>query len=167
MKAFSITGWSGSGKTTLIARLIEYFNAQGKRVAAVKHAPHKYYLEPEATDTFKYLAAGSEEVCLVSKHQMLTMKRINEMEPADIVAMLESRYSDCDFLLLEGLRKPGIPIIEIFDAGENDHLKNPLETLSAVVSDNPDQWLDTEIPTPCFRRDEIEKIAHFIEAYGG
>lgn len=158
MRAFSITGWSGSGKTTLIARLIKYFKQENKRVIAVKNVPQKYYLEPESTDTFRFLEAGSDEVCLVAKNQFLTMKR---METNDTVfEILQSRYADCDFLLLEGLRKDGIPVIEVFDSTKHEALKNPLDTLSAVVSDKP---VTGAIPN--FNNDDIHRIIHFMEAY--
>jgi molybdopterin-guanine dinucleotide biosynthesis protein B len=158
MKAFSITGWSGSGKTTLIARLIKHFKQENKRVIAVKNVPHKYYLEPESTDTFKFLEAGSDEVCLTAKNQLMTMNRLETGD--DIFEILLSRYADCDILLLEGLRKDDIPVIEVFDSSKHEALKYPLDTLSAVVSDKP---VTGTIPN--FYSDDINRITHFMEAY--
>jgi molybdopterin-guanine dinucleotide biosynthesis protein B len=160
VKIFSIIGWSGSGKTTLITRLIKYYKTPDKKVIAVKHAPHKYYLEPESTDTFKFLEAGADETCLVAKSEMLTMKRITgEIDP---IALLESQYPDCDFLLLEGLKSENIPAIEVFNSQKNEALKFPPASLCAVVSDKP---VITNSPIPCFNINDINEIIHFMEVY--
>jgi molybdopterin-guanine dinucleotide biosynthesis protein B len=162
MKTFSIVGWSKSGKTTLIVRLIKEFGLKGKKAIAVKSAKHKYYLEPESTDTFKFLEAGSEEVCLVAQNELLTMQRITG--DTDITGILKTRYTDYDFLLLEGLTGDDIPVIEVFDSGINDALKFPIEGLIAVVS-------DTDKPgpgaVPLFNRGDIDAIIHFMEVYNG
>lgn len=160
MKVFTIAGWSGSGKTTLITRLIEEFKRRGRTVAAVKRAPHKYYLEPESSDTFKFLEAGADEVCLAATNEILMMKRMTEQN--EVFDFLDQRVPHCDVLLLEGLRRDDIPLIEVFDSSRNDALKFPLETLSAVVSDKP---VTDAIPN--FNRDRIEDIIHFMEVNDG
>ena len=156
MKVFTITGWSGSGKTTLITRLVKHFKSKNKKVIAVKHAPHKYYLEPESTDTFKFLDAGAEEVCLVAGRELLTMRRLTE--ETDVFRLLESQYADCDILLLEGLRRDDIPIIEVFDSSKNETPKFPIHALNAIVSDKP---VTGAIPN--FNPNEINKIINFME----
>lgn len=160
MKVFSITGWSGSGKTALIIRLIKHFKLKNKKVIAVKDAPHKYYLEPESKDTFKFLEAGSDEVCLVAKNEMLTMRRITNK--THVFEMLETQYADCDILLLEGLCRDNIPVIEVFDSTKHEALKFPVEALSAVVSDKP---VTEAIPN--FNINDIKQITNFMEAYDG
>lgn len=160
MKVFSITGWSGSGKTTLIIRLIKHFKLKNKKVIAVKNAPHKYYLEPESKDTFKFLEAGSDEVCLVAKNEMLTMRRITNK--THIFEVLETQYADCDILLLEGLHRDNIPVIEVFDSTKHEALKFPVEALSAIVSDKP---ITGAVPN--FNTNDIHRIIDFMEAYDG
>ncbi|MDQ1350622.1 MAG: molybdopterin-guanine dinucleotide biosynthesis adapter protein [Acidobacteriota bacterium] len=160
MRIFSFIGWSGSGKTTLITRLIKHYKTQDKKVIAVKHAPHKYYLEPESTDTFKFLEAGADETCLAAKNEMLTMKRITEK--TDPIALLKSQYPDCDFLFLEGLKSENIPAIEVFNSQKNEALKFPLASLCAVVSDKP---VITNSPIPNFNMNDLDKIIHFMEVY--
>lgn len=156
MKIFTIAGWSGSGKTTLITRLVKYFKSKNKKVVAVKHAPHKYYLEPESTDTFKFLDSGAEEVCLVGGKELLTMRRITE--ETDVFQLLESQYADRDILLLEGLRRDDIPMIEVFDSSKNETPKFPIQALNAIVSDKP---VTGAIPN--FNPNEINKIINFME----
>jgi molybdopterin-guanine dinucleotide biosynthesis protein B len=158
MKIFSITGWSGSGKTTLITRLIKHFKLKNKKVIVVKGAPHKYYLEPESTDTFKFLEAGADEVCLAAAKEMLTMRSITGKQ--EVFGILETQYADCDILLLEGLRRDDIPQIEVFDSTQNQTLKFPIEALIAVVSDKP---VTNAIPN--FNPNDIAEITHFMEDY--
>ncbi|NIM13714.1 MAG: molybdopterin-guanine dinucleotide biosynthesis protein B [Candidatus Aminicenantes bacterium] len=160
MKIFSITGWSGSGKTTLITRLIKHFKLKNKKVIVVKGAPHKYYVEPESTDTFKFLEAGADEVCLAAAKEMLTMRSITSKQ--EVFGILETRYADCDILLIEGLRRDDIPLIEVFDSTQNKTLKFPIEALIAVVSDKP---VTNTIPN--FNRNDIAEITHFMEDYNG
>lgn len=160
MKTFSITGWSGSGKTELITRLIKHCKKKNRKVVAVKNVPHKLYLEPESTDTFKFFEAGADEVCLTAKHQLLTIKPLTA--ETDIIALLEQEYADCDFLLLEGLRKVGIPMIEVFNPTKHDSLKFPVDSLCAVVSEKPAIG-----SVPHFHPDEIDKIISFMEVYNG
>ncbi|UCH92168.1 MAG: molybdopterin-guanine dinucleotide biosynthesis protein B [Candidatus Aminicenantes bacterium] len=158
MKVFSFAGWSGSGKTILITQLIEHFKQKNKKVIAVKHAPHKYYLEPESADTFKFLEAGADEVCLVGKNEMLHMRQITAK--TNVITILKTQYANCDFLLLEGLHQNEIPLIEVFDSSKNNTLKYPTETLCAVVSDKP---ITTTVPN--FNLTDINKISNFMEVY--
>jgi molybdopterin-guanine dinucleotide biosynthesis protein B len=160
MKIFSIAGWSGSGKTTLITRLIMHFKQKNKRVIAVKHTPHKYYVEPESTDTFKFLEAGADEACLVAKNEILQMRKMTNQTNA--ISILETQYADCDFLLLEGLLQNDIPLIEVFDPDKNNTLKFPIENLCAVVSDKP---ITTAVPN--FKPNDIKEISKFMEEYHG
>jgi molybdopterin-guanine dinucleotide biosynthesis protein B len=160
VKIFSITGWSRSGKTTLIKQLIKHFKLNNKKVVVVKGAPHKYYVEPEATDTFKFLEAGADEVCMAAAKEMMTMRSITSKQ--EVFDFLETRYADCDILLMEGLRRDDIPLIEVFDSTQNQTLKSPIEALIAVVSDKP---VTRAIPN--FNRDDIAEITRFMEDYNG
>ncbi len=162
MKVFSINGWSGSGKTTLITRLIERFKGMGRRVAAVKRVPDKFYLEPESTDSFAFLESGADEVCLAANRRVMFMEPIAEGD--DIALMLMNRYAGAgyDLLLLEGLRREDIPMLEVFDAGSNPSLKFPIHSLCAIISDRP-----VSAGIPIFERDDIDGIVKFMEAYHG
>jgi molybdopterin-guanine dinucleotide biosynthesis protein MobB len=157
-KIFSITGWSGSGKTTLITRLVKHFKSVNKRVITVKHTPGKYYLEPEATDTFKFLEAGSDMVFLAAKNELLAVKRINGTN--DVFAVLESQQNNCDFLLMEGLRKDDVPMIEVYDSTKSSTPKFPFHQLTAIVSDKP---VTDKIPN--FHFADIDEITKFMEDY--
>ncbi len=143
-----------------MTRLITHFSQQGKRVVAVKSAPHQYDLQPSAKDTFKFLEAGAPIVYLASHNELLTMRKISSAE--EIFAQLEREVTseNCDFLLLEGLRNPTIPKIEVFDSRHNEAPKFPFNQLAAIVTDKPVTDL-----IPNLNYENIEDIAHFMEVY--
>lgn len=135
-------------------------------MVAIKRVPQKYYLEPESSDSFRFLRAGAEETCLVASREMLTIQAISE--EIDVFDILEKRYSGCDMLLMEGLRGNEVPVIEVFDSsGKNERLKLPIDQLCAIVSDRPLTLLtnDDEINIPNFDRNAIDEIVGFMEDY--
>ncbi len=131
MKIFSIVGWSGNGKTMFITRLIEDFKAKGRRVIAVKSTHAAYDVQPEGKDTARFLQAGAEEAYLLTEKEMLRMTKL--ASPDALLAELEARLAPDDIVLLEGLTRPGIPVIEVEDPEGKKPLKTNLEALAAVV----------------------------------
>ncbi len=158
MKIFSIIGWSGSGKTVLITRLIENFKAKKCRVIAVKSTHAGYALQPEGKDTARFLQAGAQEVYLVSGTELLRMTRLDS--PDALLADLEARLEPGDIVLLEGLTRPGIPVIEVEDSQGEKELKTRPESLAAVVTQ-----AKSACPCPCFHPDDIAAISTFMEEY--
>jgi len=159
---FSVVGWSGSGKSTLIVRLIERFKAGNKKVMVVKHVPHEYRLEPAAKDSFKFLQAGSDEVLLAAREEILSMQRNDRQGKIfDLIAEKSAQY---DIILLEGLHRPGIPLIEVFDPHKNPAPKFPLAQLSALVTGCPGYESGG---IPCFHIGDIPGLARFMEDYYG
>ncbi len=174
MKAFSFVGWSGSGKTTLIVRLIQALSEKNKKVVAAKGALHKYTVEPESKDTFKFLEAGSLQSLLVSKTELLTMERFPSTKMGsdnmDVMEILKARYGEYDYLFLEGLTCNDIPILEIFEANVNISLKYPLNRLSAIVATGPESVEAILAQTGeqgiiVFDSQDITNIIRFMEEY--
>jgi molybdopterin-guanine dinucleotide biosynthesis adapter protein len=160
MKIFSIVGWSGSGKTTLITRLIEDFAARKKRVIAVKSTHADYAVQPEGKDTARFLQAGAREAYLLAGGELLRMTR--NASPDDLLADLEARLRPDDVVLLEGLTRPGIPVIEVQDPRPEKKLKTRPADLAAVISAGANAC-----SRPCFHPDDIAAIGAFLEAYHG
>jgi len=160
MKIFSIVGWSGSGKTTLITRLIEDFAARKKRVIAVKSTHADYAVQPEGKDTARFLQAGAREAYLLAGGELLRMTRI--ASPDDLLADLEAQLLPADVVLLEGLTRPGIPVIEVQDPRLEKEPKTRPADQAAVISAAAQAG-----PRPCFHPDDIAAIGAFMEAYHG
>jgi molybdopterin-guanine dinucleotide biosynthesis protein B len=162
MKFFSIAGWSDSGKTTLITRLTEKFKSKNKRVAAVKNIPHKYHLQPETKDSFKFLSSGCDEVFLVAQNEIISMRRKDTEKK--IFEILESQRVPFDYILLEGLFRDDIPVIEVFDSRKHNEAKMSLQNLCAIVT-NKEKMNGIDIPL--FEFDDIDGVAKFMEDYHG
>jgi len=79
----------------------------------------------------------------------------------DLIAEKSAQY---DIILLEGLRRPGIPVIEVFDPHKNPAPKFPPAELSALVTSSPG-YKAGEIP--CFHIDDVTGVARFMEEYNG
>lgn len=174
MKVFSFVGWSGSGKTTLIVRLIRVLREKNKKVTAAKGALHKYTVEPESKDTFKFLEAGSLQSLLVSKTELLTIERLplDQMgsDNMDVLEILKTRYGDYDYLFFEGLTSNDIPIIEVFETNVNISLKYPLNRVRAIVTTGPESVetvlaLTGEHGIAVFDSRDITNIIRFMEEY--
>ena len=155
MKIYTIAGWSNSGKTTLIIKLIKVLKNKGLRVLALKNASEKYYLEPEGKDSLNFLQAGADSVYLTSKKEIMKMELIDGND--DLFEKISPEFHKYDIVLLEGLRKENIPIIEVFNKEDKNSLKIPEEELCALISDYK---IFTNIPF--FKRNDIEKIVRFI-----
>ncbi len=159
MKFFTFIGWSGSGKTTVITRLVEYFKERGLRVGAVKRV-HHYSLQPQGKDSGLFLEAGALRVCVVAPGEFLVMERLEEGD--DLVQRVVRQFVDMDMVLMEGLALQGIPAIEVFSAGKEPAPKMEPSHLAALITDEP-----LQPGIACFGRNEIEKIARFLEEYDG
>jgi molybdopterin-guanine dinucleotide biosynthesis protein B len=162
MKFFSIVGWSGSGKTTLISKLTETFKLENKRVAAVKNIPHEYHLQSETKDSYKFLASGCDEVYLVARNEIVNMQRNDKKEK--IFEILQAKAAALDYILLEGISRGDIPVIEVFNFQKNETPKMPFKNLSALVTNKKD--FDT-IDIPVFDMDDIDGVVKFMEDYNG
>lgn len=162
MKLFSIAGWSDSGKTTLIARVTEIFRSKNKKVCAVKNIPHRYHLQPEAKDSFTLLAAGCSEVFLVARNEIVDIQR-NDKD-GKIFEILASRSAETDYVLLEGLIRENIPVIEVFDSQKNEAPKTPLTNLCAMVTQKEKM---RNIDLPVFDFDDVAGVVAFMENYNG
>jgi len=160
MKIFSIAGWSGSGKTSLITRLIGKFKSEKRRIIAVKSTHAGYDLQPEGKDTARFLQAGAEEVYLMTGRELLRMTEL--ASPDDLLAELRSRLGADDIVLLEGLTRPGIPVIEVEDPQRLKALKCDPGSLAAVVS-----AAGVAGARHCFHPDDIAGLSAFMEGYHG
>lgn len=159
MKIFTVGGWSQSGKTTLIVRLIEYFNSQNTKVITVKGV-RKYNLQPAAKDSSLFLSAGADWVWVVADREMMRFRRVTDK--AEARKVLVKDFEDADMVLLEGYYFDHVPIIEVFDSRKHRRLKFALDRLVAVVAD-----CRVTDRVPCFDKNNIPGIAHFMEAYDG
>ena len=109
MKLVAFSGPSNSGKTTLIVKISNILQDSGFKVAIVKHDPKdKARFDVDGKDSFKFTQTGAN-VAVVSPYRTTIFKQ-NRSELDDFIEI----FSDCDYLLVEGLKTLDLPRISIF-----------------------------------------------------
>ena len=153
-KAFGIVGTSNTGKTELICRLLEWFSAQGLRVAVLKHSHHQH-LGDDGKDTGRYRQAGAELVALAAPG-LLQITRSSAEEPL-LDTILAELAPGSDLILVEGYKTSHLPKVGLAPTDAASPLPD-YPRLLAWVSARP---LTT--PLPVFNPLEVAAIARFIQ----
>ena len=151
-KAFAIVGSSNSGKTELICRLLEWFSAQGLRVAVLKHSHHQH-LGDDGKDTWRYRQAGARLVGLAAPG--LLQITISQEPPLD--ELLAELAPMVDFILVEGYKTSDLPKIGLAPPDAASPLPD-YPHLVAWVSARP---LPTRLPV--FNPLQVAEIGQFIQ----
>lgn len=150
--AISIMGWSGSGKTTLIEKLVPILRARGLRIGVLKHDGHRFEMDREGKDTWRFGQAGAEVVAISSPVQAAVLE-YRRLELADML----NRIRDVDLILVEGFKSSDLPRIEVHRQATGKPLFENPANLLALVTDVP---IKTE--TPVFGLDDVEELAEMI-----
>jgi molybdopterin-guanine dinucleotide biosynthesis protein B len=152
----AIVGKSGTGKTVIMEKLIAEFKARGYRVGAVKHAHQTVDLDAPGKDTWRFSRAGSDAVAISSPSRITIFNNLDR-EPLleDAVLLLGDNY---DVILAEGFKTARAPKIEVCPTGNPGDMVCSESDLRAVISD-----CKLPVKIPLFGREEISKIADFIE----
>ena len=113
-------------------------------------------IDQPGKDTWKFTEAGSDAVVISSPDKFALIKNLDR-DP-DIEEILHIIGTEFDLVLAEGFKKSEAPKIEVHRRELGEDLLCPVETLSAIVTDEP---LDTNVPQ--FSSDDTQAIADFIE----
>ena len=152
---YSFIAWSGTGKTGYLEKLIAALKARGARVAAVKHDAHRFDLDREGKDTWRFASAGAEVVAIADGEKCAVM----EYRPRSLGDIL-GQIRDVDVVLVEGWHAEAQNPILLYRAAAGKAPKLPPADCFAVVTDTP---LDTA-GRPSFPLDAPEKLAEFLLA---
>lgn len=147
--------FSGTGKTTLIEKLILKLKAQGYRVAVIKHDAHRFEIDKEGKDSWRFTKAGADMTLISSAEKTA----IIEQRPRTFEENI-SMIHDVDLILVEGYKQENIPRIGISRKATGKGFPHLLEQYIAVVTDDT---LDTDIPV--FGLEDVEAIAGFIKKH--
>lgn len=152
----AIIGRSGAGKTWFLERLIPVLEADGWRLALLKHT-HQMGLETDrpGSDSYRFWTAGARHVVLATPDRVVHTHRY-ETEPA--LSMVLNGIHDVDMVLVEGYKSSSIPKVEIVRAALD---RRPLDNIHhrlAFVTDVPDlrdeaRW---------FALEDIQGVARFL-----
>jgi len=132
MKIFSVFGVSDSGKTTTIELLIRELIRRGYSVGSLKDIHFEgFAIDTPGTNTHRHKQAGANPV---------TARGLNETDILFTgklsIAEILRFYRDKDFVILEGVREPGIPAILTAgaDADEVDKLDEQITPFVFALS---------------------------------
>ncbi len=144
--------YSGTGKTTLIEQLVTELKSRGLRVAVIKHDGHRFEIDKEGKDSWRYTQAGAE-MSVITSEEKTALVESRRMDLWGAAAFIH----DVDMVLVEGWKDEGISRIGLSRAATGKGFTHPLENFVAVVTDE-----EVEAPCPRFGLDDIERIADHI-----
>lgn len=145
--------YSGCGKTTLIERLIACLHGRGVRVAAVKHDGHRFEIDHEGKDSWRFSRAGAE-ISLISSPERTALVESRPRSFGELLSMIH----DVDLVLVEGFKSESFTQIGLLRRASGQPLPGDPGRYAAIVTDDPGLRADV----PIFGFDDIKKIAEFI-----
>lgn len=155
MKNIPIIGfaaWSGTGKTTLIERLVRSLKSRGLRIAVIKHDGHRFDIDHEGKDSWRYTQAGADMsiICSVEKTALTERRSLSFDEVVSFV-------HDVDLIIVEGWKQGCFSQIGISRAATGKGFTHGVSRYAAIVTDE-----EVECDCPKFGLDDIEEISEFI-----
>lgn len=151
----AFAAYSGSGKTTLIEKLIMHFKQKGLRVAVIKHDGHKFEIDHEGKDSWRFTHAGADITMIGSSENFAYI----ETRPLTLDQQF-AMVHDVDLILVEGYKNSNLPQIGIARAATQKGFTAAPDQFIAIATD-----MEINVDIPCFRLDDIDSIAKFILQY--
>ena len=148
----AFAGYSGTGKTTLIEKLVREFKCRGIRLAVIKHDGHKFEIDHEGKDSWRFTEAGAD-ITMISSAEKTAYMEQGELSLEQLLSMVHG----VDLILVEGYKNKNLPQLGIARAATGKGLPFAPEHFIALVTD---MEMDTNIP--CFGLEDIASIADFI-----
>lgn len=149
----AFAAYSGTGKTTLIEKLVRLFKSRGYRVAVIKHDGHRFQVDKEGKDSWRFTQAGADITVISSQEQTAFM----EHRPLSLDALL-GMVHDVDLILVEGYKNQDLPQIGIARQATGKGFPAELSRYVAIVTD-----MEADTPVPRFGLEDIEPLADFIQ----
>ncbi|MGV8980813.1 molybdopterin-guanine dinucleotide biosynthesis protein B [Clostridium sp.] len=152
---------SNTGKTTLIEKLIKIFKMRNYKVGVLKHDAHKFDIDKEGKDSFKFSTAGADNVIISSSKKLAMIQKVEKEVPLNEIILL---FKDVDIILMEGYKNNSFPKIEVHRKGVDSNLlcKNPEFEFSQIIALASDE--DIEVDIPLLNLNEVNSICDFIES---
>jgi len=130
----SFVGFSGSGKTTLMTKVILAFKQKGFRVATIKHDAHRFEIDHQGKDTWKYSQAGSDVVIINSLEKVAMVEHLQK--PVSF-SELVAKINNVDIIFVEGYKHESPEKILLVRREEDLELLNELGNVIAIASSLP------------------------------
>jgi molybdopterin-guanine dinucleotide biosynthesis protein B len=128
----AIIGSSGSGKTTFLVKLIKLLTEKGVSVAAAKHMHHRFTVNPQGKDTWKFFKAGATLIGAITPENIVLMKEKQvELSVQNIVNMFQDEKPD--LILLEGFHSMVAKNTQIYKIVSAKNLQDLYHTLEGTM----------------------------------
>lgn len=151
---------SGMGKTTLVELLIKEFKKKGYKVGALKHDAHKFDIDKEGKDSYRFTKAGAKDVVIASSEKIGVVKILEEDKSLSKVLEL---FDDVDIIFTEGFKQNPYPKIEVHrkEVDKNFLFNNSInkDTFIAIATNEHIEGI-TNLDI-----NNIDQIVNFIESY--
>lgn len=157
----SIVAKSGTGKTTLLEKLIVELQRRGYRVGVVKHDAHRFDIDHEGKDSWRFTRAGAETMMITSPAKSAMVKLHPPDEEPTLEQTVAGYFTDVDIVLTEGFKKSTMPKIEVYRRQHSPELlcrgveHDP--HLIAVASDTP-----LKLDVPCYDINDANGLCDLI-----
>ncbi|WP_010295109.1 molybdopterin-guanine dinucleotide biosynthesis protein B [Clostridium senegalense] len=151
---------SGTGKTTLIEKLIPILKEKNWKVGVLKHDAHKFEMDKEGKDTYRFAQAGADNVIISSSTKLAMIQTLKEERTIEDILPL---FKDVDLVIVEGFKNNKYPKIEVHrNVVDNNFLYNDLnfkkDTFIALASDE-----ELEVDIPVLDINNPMEVVKFIE----
>jgi molybdopterin-guanine dinucleotide biosynthesis protein B/molybdopterin-guanine dinucleotide biosynthesis protein len=160
IKAVSFVANSGTGKTTLLEKVIVELKNRGYRVGAFKHDAHKFDIDHQGKNSYRFTAAGADTMVITSSDKLAMVKMHDQSPPVE--ELLARYFDDVDIVLTEGFKRLNLPKIEVHRKEKSHELlcrgNNHDPTLIAVASNE-----SLQLDVPVFHLNDSKGIADFLE----
>ncbi|MCO4768466.1 MAG: molybdopterin-guanine dinucleotide biosynthesis protein B [Deltaproteobacteria bacterium] len=132
---------SGTGKTTFLEKLIPALRDRGVRVMVVKHDVHRFDVDHEGKDTWRFTQAGAHRVLITNRRKLALMGSADGEIP--LRELVERHGHGVDLVITEGYRSSSMP--KLLVAREGATPRRPwkpgaieaMDNLVGIVADHP------------------------------
>ena len=148
----AFAAYSGTGKTTLIEKLIIALKEKGLRLAVIKHDGHKFEIDHEGKDSWRFAHAGAD-ITMISSAEKTAYIEQGDLSLEQLIGMVHN----VDLILVEGYKNKDLPQIGIARKETGKGFTADINRFIALVTD-----LEVDTAIPCFGLNDINAVADFI-----
>lgn len=150
---FAFAAYSGTGKTTVIEKIVRELKAKGLRVAVIKHDGHRFEIDHEGKDSWRFAHAGAD-ITIISSQEKTAYIEQRSLSLWQLIDMVH----DVDLILVEGYKNETLPQIGIARRATGKGFTADLSRFMAIITDME----EVETTLPRFAFEDIQGVTEFI-----
>lgn len=150
---FAFAAYSGTGKTTVIEKIVLELKAKGLRVAVIKHDGHRFEIDHEGKDSWRFAHAGAD-ITIISSREKTAYIEQRSLTLRQLIDMVH----DVDLILVEGYKNEDLPQIGIARRATGKGFTADLSRFMAIITDME----EVETALPRFTFEDIQGVTEFI-----